>query len=678
MLERYNVGFLSGEFRVCHKTKKLAQTTTVALLAIALISAFFRPAQANPYHITNPIYFPTPYSGVYIYFPSTVLPQNFSDWYYDGSKNYWNTTIWITTTTTITITGWFTNNWLNYTVTAGGTQQIHNGTKPGAVYVNGFQRSENDGWTYADGTVTITAATSSAWLKWTAASNDPPSLSQQGYTNTTAGSSCTFYSQWTDDSGLSAGVFGCNATGSWQNETEIELSGTQSWFNVTKTLPASPAGKTVQYKWWVKDDDEAWTASALYSLLTTSEGAPYYSVIGVNTTSRSMPALFYSFWHDADGISHIILCWNGTGGVWGNITLSTGGTADEWGNTTQTLPASGTVVGYCFYCNDTLNNWAPVTNIETFTVTEIWYYFDFIFKDLDANVVDSFVSADLYNGTTKLDYSEGQVSILNGTYTLKVHRYNHLINQTSLQTWVDGNSSLTFSLQWKAHSSVSGGFIIFNNTISSITVDFQTILNLTFTVSGSGAYMIIVDVPENASIITRNGVAVTGWSYSPLDYIIYNATSLSVYTLLFPGSSLWPISVVGPPEFRFLHVRVFVTNGSMPLAGVEVKVGFASDETWVKKIGLTDKDGVAAFDFIHGGRYFARVDMNAYVSKTEYFVLPADDYVIVNFGRPAAVFNLQFTAGFWLTILLMAGIVSAGLVVVFWPRRKKWSRGGFH
>jgi hypothetical protein len=72
---------------------------------------------------------------------------------------------WFSTTSQYaTITGWFVNNWVNYTVPGAGTQTIYNGTKPTVVYINGISHVEGDGWSYASGAVTVIAATSSGWL----------------------------------------------------------------------------------------------------------------------------------------------------------------------------------------------------------------------------------------------------------------------------------------------------------------------------------------------------------------------------------------------------------------------------------------------------------------------------------------------------------------------------------
>jgi hypothetical protein len=141
------------------------RTLFFLLTLTASILALIPRANANPFILTNPQYF-TSMNGAYIYFPSSVLPRAFSNWYYTGSslyRNYFNDTIWITTTSTMTITQWFENTWLNFTVAGAGTQQIHNtaAAQPQSVYIDGTQRYSGDGWIFSSGALTITSATSS-------------------------------------------------------------------------------------------------------------------------------------------------------------------------------------------------------------------------------------------------------------------------------------------------------------------------------------------------------------------------------------------------------------------------------------------------------------------------------------------------------------------------------------
>jgi hypothetical protein len=92
--------------------------------------------------------------------------------YGNGTVNIGST--WLNSSVDMTLTSFLTNNWLNYTVSSVGTQMISNGTKPAHIWLDGYLATEGTGWTYDNDTTTtsITAAGSSAWLRWEAAS--PP------------------------------------------------------------------------------------------------------------------------------------------------------------------------------------------------------------------------------------------------------------------------------------------------------------------------------------------------------------------------------------------------------------------------------------------------------------------------------------------------------------------------
>lgn len=77
--------------------------------------------------------------------------------------NYW---IEATSGTKIKITVWFESGWTKYDVNGAGTQNIYNGTKPTHVYIDTVEKAEGDGWSYTDGIVTVTDATSSTYLQW--------------------------------------------------------------------------------------------------------------------------------------------------------------------------------------------------------------------------------------------------------------------------------------------------------------------------------------------------------------------------------------------------------------------------------------------------------------------------------------------------------------------------------
>ena len=431
------------------------------------------------------------------------------------------------------------------------TTKVYCGSKGEPTAVSGA-----DSWSYDSTTkicmITVThSSVKEVVVSW-ATSDNPPTLGTQGYSTTTAGEPCRFYSKWKDDDSLSDCIFGTNLTGSWQNETHT-LTSNPDWCNVTKTLP-SRGGVRVEYQFWVNDSADQWATSNLRYFTTTSVGVPTYNDIGYNTTLAGNIAEFSCYWQDPDGLSHFIFSWNGTG-IWTNDTASAlTGTAD-WANLTKTLPSNvGVVVGFRWYCNDTGDNWGD-TGIQTLTKTEttVWCWFQFGFKDLGNNDVESKIIWALYNGSQALSYKEGEAALLAGTYTLKTCYHSKLINETSLSTETYGNTTVNIYLMMKAYVY---GYIAFNNTVTSITINSQTSNNLTFTVEGSSPQMIIVDVLQNASRIRRNGVKQTDWAYNDASkYIEIDAAALSVWQLTFEG--------LGEPYFtEALIIATVVAVGS--------------------------------------------------------------------------------------------------------------------
>lgn len=171
----------------------------------------------------------------------------------------------------MTVTKWFQSTWLNYTVTGAGTQKIYpsplQGAKPSVVYIDGVQKSENNGWTFTGSTVIISAATQNASLSW--GSDTPPTYGTVTVSTTQGGQIATLSCEWTDDYLLAAGLLSHNKTGTWQNQTEVTLSGSSDTFSDTLTLPT--AGTHLAYKFYAKDNSNQWAATPTLYLITTQE-----------------------------------------------------------------------------------------------------------------------------------------------------------------------------------------------------------------------------------------------------------------------------------------------------------------------------------------------------------------------------------------------------------------------
>lgn len=127
----------------------------VVLLSFGLYNVVFARSYTIP---QRPIYFPSK-NGSYITFNTNILPLVLTTLYRDTDTRWYFDNTWITTTTDLTIDVFHSSNWLNYSVSSSGTQQVYYATKPNTVYIDSIIKGEADGWTWSSGTTTITEAT---------------------------------------------------------------------------------------------------------------------------------------------------------------------------------------------------------------------------------------------------------------------------------------------------------------------------------------------------------------------------------------------------------------------------------------------------------------------------------------------------------------------------------------
>lgn len=171
-----------------------------------------------------------------------------------------------------------------------------------------------------------------------------------------------------------------------------------------------------------------------------------------------------------------------------------------------------------------------------------WWQMTFNHLDLDSNVVDTKITWKLYNTSQELSYTEGEYTLLDGSYTLKTYYLAHLINQRELSTANYGNTTITCNLNMKAQTH---GYVAFNDTISTITIYGD----LVFTVDGSTSNVLVVAaVPRNITHILMNGENVTDWTYSasPESHIYFTMDSPSDKTV-----GVFIIPEVGQAFFSF-------------------------------------------------------------------------------------------------------------------------------
>ena len=243
---------------------------SLSFLVILLILMGLVGSTFATYIVDKATFFPSQ-NGAYITFSANLLPLTFSTLNRD-SDGYWNfNSTKIKTTTDIVITVFHNGNWLNYTVSGAGTQEIYNGTEPNSVYVDGSEGTEGVDWTCTEGRVSVLTATSSAQLTWISSGDSAPVVGSPSASTTVEASTCTISSTLTDDVGLVSGILSTNRTSAWVNNTAKTLSGLSYSFSDSVVLPS--AGTIFGYKIFVEDSASQWTTSSAYTFITTSQGS---------------------------------------------------------------------------------------------------------------------------------------------------------------------------------------------------------------------------------------------------------------------------------------------------------------------------------------------------------------------------------------------------------------------
>jgi len=126
---------------------------------------------------------------------------------------------------------------------------------------------------------------------------------------------------------------------------------------------------------------------------TAVDVAPIYSNNATNETVVSNPCNFTLDWDDGYGLSGYIFSTNNSG-TWQNASfISFSGTSNSSWNVTTLNDTAETVVGWCYYANDTSDNWNGTSCDTPFTLTTIPvtynYTYDLRVADVDDNPINN-------------------------------------------------------------------------------------------------------------------------------------------------------------------------------------------------------------------------------------------------------------------------------------------------
>ena len=239
---------------------------------------------------------------------------------------------------------------------------------------------------------------------------------------------------------------------------------------------------------------------------------------------------------------------------------------------------------YNIYVNVTDSATTPVTaksNIVLITVTsgvlsKVHYFLYFQAVSLTGNVVSGLTWNLYYANGTGISYTQGQPSLLAGTYIVKVLCHGYLIYTTTISTSTYSNTTVTIN----PFPSLQGyiNLVCFNETSISgvIIADLSSIFNFSLTGSISGVLMLIVPTSINASGITYNGTVLT--SGTTAGHWKFDSTNGCVVIYLSHIGNI-VVSIVTVPEFP---TSTYWGGWWMALTGAGTGIVIITSQKWEK------------------------------------------------------------------------------------------------
>ena len=194
-----------------------------------------------------------------------------------------------------------------------------------------------------------------------------PRYSKNSTNTTVAGYVANFSLEWNDSIALQGGggyIFSTNNSGTWINASWYAFSSTPQ--NVSNaTVLNSTVGTVVAWCYYANDSVSNWNGTNCQSgnqfIITTTETTPPQWITGsnaTNTTVAGVPCNFTLNWNDNYQLAGYIFSTNNSG-TWKNSSYISGfsGTSNTSWNVTTLNTTVGIIIVWCYYANDTSNNW---------------------------------------------------------------------------------------------------------------------------------------------------------------------------------------------------------------------------------------------------------------------------------------------------------------------------------
>jgi hypothetical protein len=173
---------------------------------------------------------------------------------------------------------------------------------------------------------------------------------------------------------MSGYIFSNNFTGWWSNSSYASFSGS-TWSNQTNTS-TNTTSNVYGWRVYVNNSQKLWNDTGIQAITFAIQIK--YSLNSTNSTVIGTPVLHSLNWTDSKGLSGYIFSFdNGTG------TLANGSwvvfNSNTWSNVTKVVNSTiNSIIRWCVYANDTVNNWngtsctTPFSYTTTDTTPPIW------------------------------------------------------------------------------------------------------------------------------------------------------------------------------------------------------------------------------------------------------------------------------------------------------------------
>ncbi|MCK5042635.1 MAG: hypothetical protein KAR51_01290, partial [Candidatus Aenigmarchaeota archaeon] len=278
-----------------------------------------------------------------------------------------------------------------------------------------------------------------------------PQYSLNQTNSTEAGADTLFSLYWEDNIALAGYIFSFdNCTGIFENDSYIEMTGTENWSNVSKWIN-STVGCTIQWRVYANDTAGNMNVSDIYSFNTIDSTPPIITIEYPLNRSYNSTSVWANLTLNEDGD----WCGYSLDGA-ANVTMSNTSTED-WYILVESLSESSHYITYS--CNDTAGNMnsSEVTVYFSVDVTEPNLYIsspdNITYKDkqIDLNVsADEDIDAWRYslNGNANVTFDPNTtITAAEGVNNITVYANDTAGNLNSTTVYFSFNTTLEVVLE---------------------------------------------------------------------------------------------------------------------------------------------------------------------------------------------------------------------------------------